>query len=112
MEQLHVRYEYDEAISGKKDLLIIQSDLIKSIKKLQAYKALRLQELKKKQELKSKLSELANKINILNKVMPKAKTPKIEQDELISTAEVMKKTDLEHELYEIQEKLAQLDDKT
>ena len=107
METLHVKYEFGEAINGKKDLLSSQANLIKMIKRLNAYKLLRFQELKKRQELRTKLNDFVAKTGFLEKAMPKAKTPKIEE-EPVYFEETKNKTNLEDELKEIQEKLARL----
>lgn len=110
METLHIKYDFDEALDGKKDILNTEANLIRIIKKIQNYKLLRAQSSKKKIELKTRLNELAVKINVLKKLMPKASIPKIQEIEIKASAEeIRKKISLEQELSEIQEKLTKLE---
>lgn len=105
MENLHVKYEFSEAIDGKKYLLSSEANLLRVVKRMQTYKTIRLQEIRKKQELKTKLNDFVNKITLLQKNLPKAKIPKIDEDYI---EDRKNNSTLEQELKDIQEKLARL----
>lgn len=110
MENLHVKFEFDEALASKKGILNSQVSFINIEKKIQAYKKIRKEEVQKKVELKSRLVEIANKMNNLRKVLPSAKLPQLEEKSLEETAlNSIRHEDLEMELKTIKEKLAKLD---
>lgn len=118
---IHIKLSYLESKEAKKDILSSELNLLKTSKHISNYKALRLQELKKKQEIAKKLKELKSSLNELEKILPTPKIPKILQKKVhIHETEkhepkkqeitiIKSKNDIESQLIEIQSKLKELD---
>lgn len=70
---LHIKMEYGEAISAKKDILQTEIELLKIIKKMKTYSSMRSKELALKLKLYQQLKALAPKIRKLNNSFPKIK---------------------------------------
>ncbi|MFH1358454.1 MAG: hypothetical protein ABIH37_01035 [archaeon] len=109
MEIRHVKIEYEEALSAKKEILSSQIDLLNIQKKMRDYKALRKKEFSLKNKLKSDFSSLKSKINTFTTTLP--------EDEPYLKASSKKKQkiiekdqpkDIQKELEEIREKLSKL----
>lgn len=106
----YVQLSYEEAISGKRELLSSQANILKILKIIQNYKLLRKRELIKKDRLRIELANLKKKIRTTL-----IELPEIEQEnqEISSTTpttikELTKTKSIDAELVEIQEKLAKL----
>jgi uncharacterized protein involved in exopolysaccharide biosynthesis len=109
MENLHIKFEFGEAINSKRELLSSQMNLIKVIQKIKKYKELRKSELSNKASLKSKLREIELMMKNLRENLPKTRMPKEEREEVkINIIEKSKNENLEAELKEIKERLARL----
>jgi len=74
MTSEYIQLNYPEAIFAKKNLLHSQLGLLNSIKRVEAYKKLRNEELKLKIELKKKLEEAKILLDMFEKLLPKTKT--------------------------------------
>ncbi len=108
----YVQLSYEEAISGKRELLSSQANILKILKIIQNYKLLRKKELTKKDKLRLEIANLKKKIK-----STLIELPEIEQEsqEISSTIpitikEEAKTKSIDAELQEIQEKLAKLEE--
>lgn len=111
-ENLHVKVEYAELYSSKKDILMLEASILRNIQNLKKYKELRLLELRKKTSLLQKLKTLRNNFTKLKQVLPKVEQPKVKEPSLPILQKKKTKdketTKIESELEEIQRKLGQL----
>jgi hypothetical protein len=113
--QIHIQFEHNQALQGKKDILSMQMGSIKVLKNLREYKKSRLKELKLKIKLLNKIKELKSSITKINQSLPKVKIPEKFRnpdyiEEKIKEVHLPKRysSDLELQLQEIQEKLKEL----
>lgn len=123
---IHVKLESDEALQSLKDVLYTEVDLIKIAQAIKRYKDLREKELVLKVGLLKRIKELKLSLSLLKRNLPKLEIPKILkhhetheiEKELAPVKEKTKKVkeakqppvdELEAQLKEIQEKLADLD---
>jgi hypothetical protein len=117
MNSIHLKLEYEDALSSKKDLLLIEQSLLNSINHLKNFNSLRKKEFAFKTVLKKDMSILENKFQetenilpinelhiIINK--PKETIKKIAKQE--EHIEPRIHSDIERQLQEIQSKLASL----
>jgi hypothetical protein len=116
-ELIHLRFDYTEALEGKKDILFVEKRLVEVIGKIQIYKALREQETVKKQKLHRKIKEVLTELKRLDKTIPKVERPEPEVKEDVKVKEVKKgkskeiskeSKSIEDQIREIQEKLSSL----
>lgn len=110
---IHLRFEYEEALQSKRDILYSEKNLMVITKKINNYLFLREEELKLKIRLHRKIKELLTTIRKLQKMNPQIEVPKILKKERHETKEkieiktkIKKGSDhIESQLREIQEKL-------
>lgn len=108
-QPLHIKLDYNESISSKKELLQSQISLLNSIRHLQEYKNLRKIELIKKLEVKNHIREIVYYSRSLMERLPHVELPKVEEKEIEKVVmDKIKKTEIEEELEQIQERLAKL----
>jgi len=89
MTSEYMQLNYNEAIFAKKNLLHSQLGLLTSIKRVEAYKKLRNEELKLKIELKKKLEEARVLLDMFEKLLPKTKTEhELEVEERMKEKEI------------------------
>ena len=118
-----LKFNYDEALNSKRDILYSQRSLITIAKIIKNYLSLKDQELNVKLELHKKLRETSTGIRKLQKLIPDVKIPKIlrkegyegEEDKKEEFRKPIKKekypvydNDIESQLQEIQGKLQNL----
>jgi len=109
----YVRFEYEECVDSKKNILSTQMNLLNSIKKLESYTILRKQELIKKTLLKNELKQAISQVNLVLSSIPSSQTSiKTVKQSSSQSAEIIinskKSQDIESQLYEIREKLSKL----
>ena len=130
-ELIHVKFEYPEALEGKKELLTLQQSFLKTADKIGKFNSLRSEEMKTKLRLQKKMREVSGILKDFRKMLPEAKVPHLKKEELKLSIEKLKvekeKTkmiesraskpkskieyasdDLESQIREIQEKLNSL----
>ena len=112
-ESIYIKFDYDEALQAKKDLLIVQAEIVKSVKNLRGYKKIRDKELKLKTRLKSQTSKVSDNLRKLHQLLPHPKLHNLHKEqgsEEYSKEKPRTKEDinLESQLREIQEKLRML----
>lgn len=110
MESVHVKLDYFEAVSAKKDLLGCEASLLEIIKKIRAFKLLRRKEFSVKAEIKKSLDSFKKELIRIGDALPEDE--EVESKKLKSIKKIVNKNkrdkDLESELDEIKEKLARL----
>lgn len=114
----YVKLESDEAKIGKRDFLSSQVSLLRILKAVKNYHALRAKELKAKSKLYSGAKELGNDIKKIRENIPKLTTSRsFVKDKETGKIGIRQRTepirtggdrDLEIQLREIQEKLRAL----
>lgn len=93
---IYVKLEYEEAKSGKEDILKTQAHLLKALRHIQNYRKLRDEEMRKKLEIEKRIKSIRAGINKLKLILPKYKKPEIL---------LKKEEEEEKEIKEIQEKI-------
>lgn len=111
---IYLKFDYEEAIQSKKDILYVEKSLMTSTIRMKAYLSLRIEELGKRLNLHRKAKELIVNIKKIQKNIPYVKFSKESEDE----KEDIKKPELKKEKYsdnigyqlqEIQKKLNALE---
>ncbi len=114
---IHIKFDNEEAVTAKRDILTSQMNLLKIAKIIRGYSFYRLKELEQKIILSRKMKELKTNMTKLQKVLPALKVPEILKKE--KTEETGKKykeekreksydRSLEGQLQEIQRRLEKL----
>jgi len=122
---MHIRVDYEGAKTSKKDLLMTEISVIKTVQTLHAYKLLKLEEYEARSRLQAKVKEARLTLLNLQRVLPKVKIPDTFTEEIfhegaheenkektktITRPRIIKTHEdpLEAQLREIQEKLSKL----
>ncbi len=106
---IHIKFEYDEAVNSKKDVLSSEVNFLRIIKNVKSYQQLRLKELRMKLQILRKIKEIGLGIKNLQRSVPKINIPKRIQRQEFSEIEVKDYgEDIEKELRDIQAKLNSL----
>ena len=106
---IHVKFEYEEALQSKKEVLSSEMTLLKIVKIIKEYRSLRLEELKLKLKLHRRMKETITNMRKLQTILPTLEI--LKKDEDIKKVDKIKKTQydgLEYQLQEIQDKLKSL----
>jgi hypothetical protein len=108
METRHIKLDYEEALTAKKQLLSSELNILQTTKKVRNYKVLRKKEIATKTKLKTAITSIKTKINHLQTLLP-------DQDIKISKHKTRKtriqkqeKQSIQKELEDIQGKLEKL----
>lgn len=113
---VYVRLDYSEAIRAKREILSLQMSLLKIIKIIRNYRALRLEELRLKAKTYRRIKDLILSIKKIKTELPKIKIPQLKRKEETDfikeriqaskkPSEIGMDNSLEGQLKEIQEKL-------
>ena len=78
---IHIKLEYTEAISGKRDILLIQMTLLKIARAIKTYHSLRKKESQTKLKLFKQLKDANNIIKKIQTTLPKIRINKRIKDE-------------------------------
>jgi predicted RNase H-like nuclease (RuvC/YqgF family) len=103
----YVKIDPDEQVSGKKNLLYCQMELLSITQRYQTYKKLRKEELNLKTLLKRKITELKKEVKELDAILPRVAREHASfgpKDKVSGK----KKSELDMEIEEIKRKIAQL----
>ena len=106
---IHVKFEYEEALQSKKEVLSSEMTLLKIVKIIKEYRSLRLEELKLKLKLHRRMKETITNMRKLQIILPKLEM--LKKDEDLEKVDKIKKAQydgLEYQLQEIQDKLKSL----
>lgn len=104
METRHIKFDYEQALDAKKQLLSSEISLLHILKALKAYKDLRKKEFIEKNKLKTNLTSLKNKIKLIKTEFPKPE-PMPRTITRIKGIKKHTKRTLQQEVNEIREKL-------
>mgnify|MGYP001601905833 FL=1 len=111
---VYIKFEYDESLESKKNLLSSEMSLLNIMKIISRYNTLRLEELKLKLEMYKTIKDLNASMKKTRdsfpflKIPERAKRQEIVKRENVGETEIRKKIfdeDLESQLKSIQEKL-------
>jgi hypothetical protein len=114
---IHVKLEYEEAVQGKKDVLATEVNLLRLIRTIKRYHALRIEELKLEAKAYKNISEMNLNIKKELTILPEVHLPKIlKQQEVEEKPEKKIKKiekvnyddDIESQLRDIQNSLREL----
>jgi len=111
---IHVRIDYEDAVTAKKSLLSSESDFIRILRTIKKYKLLRETELNYKLKMQKRMKELKKNIEKLNETLPKIKVPNIlkkgelKKEEISKIKKTKEDKDLDSQLREIQQRLKKL----
>jgi len=117
-DTLHIKFDYNEALQAKKDLLSSQVALLRIAKTLKDYKSDRSYESEIKISLNRKLKDLKVLFGRLQKTLPQPEIPSILKRDEVKTTESapQRKTNynatVEDQLKEIEERLHKLQKKS
>ena len=112
---VHLKFEYNEAINARKQILSLEKDSLTIAQSIRDYNEIRTRELNAKIKLNNKIRLLSNDIKKLQKILPKADLPRILQKkeeikEKGTKAKIKKyNPDIESQLKDIQNKLNALE---
>jgi|TARA_Y100000310_G_scaffold130751_2_gene129872 hypothetical protein len=103
---IHVKFDYDEALQSKRDLLDTERFLMISTTKAKKYHSLKDEELKIKINLQKKVKELVTDIKKIQKNLPKIESEEeVRAKKTTETKKVEHGDDIGSQLKEIQGKL-------
>lgn len=118
MKNLHIKFEYENALEARRELLSTQMEILEFLKRFRDYKDLRRRELILKSRLKNELASLNSETIRLQDALPKdedeeemkeiQKITRKKHKEMIREAKSREHKDIERELEDIKEKLEQL----
>jgi hypothetical protein len=110
MRNIHVRFEYEEALEARRSLLSSHVNLLEFHEKFKAYKNLRRRELILRVRFKRALASLNTEINSLWESLPSETEEEIKTIKKVRKLKTGTKGDrkIKDELQEIKEKLARL----
>ena len=117
MNSIHIKLERDEAINIKRNALILEKELLETIKYIKAYNALRKREFLIKAKIKKDFALLTSAIQHIQSILPIEELGYVKKDLKQVISHAVKKspqtiekrqTDIDRELQEIKEKLARL----
>lgn len=114
---IHIKFNRNEAIQSKKDLLLAQRELLEILRHIKRYHLLRKKELTLKSKARKKLQEVNRDVSGLKKMLPKFKKPEIlkeekEEEKKKEQPEKIDHSNIDQELEEIQRKLQELENST
>ncbi|MEK6918282.1 MAG: hypothetical protein AABW51_05025 [Nanoarchaeota archaeon] len=77
---IHVKLEYEEALQSKRDILLTESELIKTAQAIRKYKELRMKEIAMKLELIKRIRDFKTQWRNTLHLLPPLELPKIIED--------------------------------
>jgi len=104
----YVKINVSEQVYAKKELLYSQMEMLTIMKRYQKFKELRKQELALKSILKRKIMEMNEEIKIADRVLPKAKTERTDEEKERVMLAVKGRRTFESEIDEIKRKIERL----
>ncbi len=112
---IHIKLDYLEALKAKKNILSSEMGSLNAAKRIERYRAIRLEELGLKARLYGKMKEIRLKIKELQNLLPNPKIPKIikrgklrEEGHREAESRPHSDGDIESQLREIQRRLMEL----
>ncbi len=77
---IHVKLDYEEAVQSRKDILLTESELIKSVQAIRKYKELRMKEIAMKLELIKRVRDFRTQWRNTRHLLPSMELPKIVEE--------------------------------
>jgi|TARA_B100001971_G_C18128044_1_gene503205 hypothetical protein len=111
METRHVKIDYDQALTSKKELLSSEINLLNMVRRLKNYRTLRRKEIAAKNSLNREMKALRVKVGLLESSFPNQKELVKEDKRKSRVKKAIKikgKKHVSDELDEIKRKLAEL----
>jgi len=112
---IHVKLEFVEAKEDKKQILSLEARMLQMLSAIKKYHELRGLELKTKQKINFKLRQTSANLTKLKRIIPKIESQKriIKDVESIHKTKypTNKKSDIEMQIQEIQDRLKTIDQK-
>jgi len=120
---IHIKLEYPEAVNLKKQTLLLEKNLLETIKSSRNYSQLRKREFLLKAEVNKNLSKVWTLLESLNSLLPRLDAPDLNQisktafsqkgayskpQKTLARENNLENKDIENQLREIHEKLARL----
>mgnify|MGYP001606982087 FL=1 len=105
-EEQFVGLDVPQVISGKKQFLYIEMELLTALQKYERYKKLRKEELAVKNLLKKVINEMKKEMDIVIQYMPQIKVGSSSAEAIKGTT--AKRDTLEEEIQQIRRKIANL----
>lgn len=110
---VHVRYDYNEAVEARKEILQLEVSLLNTLKAIKKYNEIRKEELKLKVKLLQKSVQVLTDIKKIKENLPSSHLPESirkRKEEMIGEIEGKESynKDIEIELERIKEKLQKL----
>lgn len=113
---IHIKLEYDESLRLQRDILSTQRGMLRVMKRINNYGIYRSKELEIKAKLYRRSKDLKRVLGVLQKTLPKLEIPHIlkkDSSEHVEKEEIednmkIQRTDIEEQLYEIQQRLNHL----
>lgn len=106
---VHVKLNFEEAVSSKRGVLSMEMWLLEAAKNIEKYKLLRIKELTLKEKLKKKSKEARSSFKKLKEALPEPEVPKsvkgVHTKRHLKTSSNQKKSEIEEQLLEIQKRL-------
>ncbi len=107
METRHLKFNYTDAVSARKNILSAEINLLHIAKKIREYNLLRKNEIALKNKLIIVLASLKANLKTMQSSLPEEeKTAKQERERKKET--IKENKDIQYQLKEIQDKLAKL----
>lgn len=107
MEARHIKLDYENALNGKKQILMSEANLLRVLEKISFYKISRKRELELKNKLRIALINLIAKIDLIDSYLPSESIPKIKKKSK-KQKENKNSRNIQEELVEIKRKLERL----
>lgn len=112
---MHVKLEFNEAGESKKQILSLEAKMLQMLSAIKKYHELRELELKNKQKINLKLKKTSTNLTKLKSIIPKVETTKKIAEDGEDMPKIKpktsKKSDIEWQLQEIQNRLKKIDQK-
>lgn len=106
MGSKYIKFRYEDLLTGKKQLLASEINLLKTLGKIRDYKLLREQELELKDKIRARLKNARGKIELIETYFPEdIKVQEKKRTKLVKEKNKNRDKDIEENLKEIKKKL-------
>jgi hypothetical protein len=113
METRHVRFNFEEALNAKKQILTLELDILRMLKRIKAFRLFRKKELQTMNRTKVCITSLKSRVKTFLSTFPKAEVRRSERaahhaEKPLITHRESFSGKLQDELEDIKQKLAEL----
>jgi len=78
---IHIKLEYNEALMLRRDVLLLEKDLLESMKSIKNYESLRMEEFTIKAKMKKDIEALEKAMDSLESDLPRQELEEVEAEE-------------------------------